>query len=147
MERRTSRRRRRYGTLSEEGGEMNLTPLLDIIFNLIFFFVVATTIRTEDSFFELILPESAEAPALERPEPIPELLVSRDGVIIFRGEEWEDEEALVESLRSAREQTGGTRALLSSDGAAQVQQNVHAMDLLRRAGFEDIIQRVRSEPR
>lgn len=146
-ERPASRRRRRYGALSEEGGEINLTPLLDIIFNLLFFFVVATTIRTEESFFELILPESTEAPARDQAEAIPQLLVSRDGVLIFRGEQWEDEDALVEALREARGQAGGQRALLSSDGSAQVQQNVHAMDLLRRAGFEDVIQRVRSEPR
>lgn len=138
---RRSGRRGRYQTLEDEGG-INLTPLLDIIFNLLFFFVVATTIRTEESFFELILPESTEAPALDRAEPMTELFVTAEGKLVFRGDEWEAGEQLVEALRQAKFEATSQRALLSSDGSARVQDNITAMDILRRAGFEDVIQRV-----
>jgi biopolymer transport protein ExbD len=144
MSARPGRRRGRYRTISDDG-EINLTPLLDIIFNLLFFFVVATTIRTEDSYFELVLPESSEAPALERAEPLVELLVASDGALIFRGERWEDRNALIEALGYARQEGTSSRALLSSDGSARVQDNISAMDALQKAGFEDVIQRVKSE--
>lgn len=139
-----SPRRGRYQTLEDEGG-INLTPLLDIIFNLLFFFVVATTIRTEESFFELVLPESTEAPALERAEPMTELIVSAEGTLVFQGEEWEAGDDLVAALRAAREESTNPRALLSSDGSARVQDNISAMDILRKAGFSDVIQRVSGE--
>jgi len=144
MSARTGRRRGRYRTIADDG-EINLTPLLDIIFNLLFFFVVATTIRTEDSFFELVLPESTEAPALDRAEPMVELMVASDGGLVFRGERWEERDALIAALLAARQQGTSNRALLSSDGSARVQDNISAMDALQKAGFEDVIQRVTSE--
>lgn len=57
-------RRKRYLTWVSEDS-INLTPLLDVIFNIIFFFILATTIREAKSFLEVQLPSSSEAAARE----------------------------------------------------------------------------------
>lgn len=137
-----SRRNRR--ALFEEGGELNLTPLLDVIFNLIFFFILATTIRTEESYFDLTLPESTEAPPQEVQSPLPEILVGADGVYTYRGERM-DTAALRQALARAVEQENADRAVISADAEATVQSLTNAMDLLREAGITDVIQRVRVE--
>ena len=64
---------RRRSMLEGPAGNLNLTPLLDIIFNLIFFFVLATTIRdqAEERQIEICLDEWSsgehEASVKERP--------------------------------------------------------------------------------
>jgi len=48
---------------------LNLTPLLDVLFNLIFFFLLATTLKEERSVMEVQLPQAgvhSEAPKAER---------------------------------------------------------------------------------
>ena len=57
-------RHKRYLTWVSEDS-INLTPLLDVIFNIIFFFILATTIREAKSFLEVQLPSSSEAAAQE----------------------------------------------------------------------------------
>ena len=135
------RRRRGYSALGEDS-DINLTPLLDIIFNLVFFFIVATTIRTEEAFYELEIPEASEATPAQQTEPIPELAVAADGTLIFKGEPLAGE-ALVEALRGELPATGRRRAVLSSDAQTRSQDTVRAMDVLKRAGYEDIMWRVR----
>lgn len=139
-------RRGRYSALGDEGGgELNLTPLLDVIFNLIFFFILATTIRQEESFFELTLPESSEAPAQEMREVIPELTVFADGTLALNGETMTADEIRAELLAIV-EEDGATRAVMSADGDATVNQTTAATDLLYEAGIRELMQRVRRSP-
>lgn len=137
-------RRRGRAYLEDEGG-INLTPLLDVIFNLIFFFVVATTLRTDETFFDLVLPEASEQPAEQRDIMLPEVVVLRDGTLLYDGEEIAPE-ALELLLREYVENEDVRRAVLSVDGEASVQRQVDAMTVLRRAGIQDVIQRVRATP-
>jgi biopolymer transport protein ExbD len=137
------RRRRVYTALDSEG-DINLTPLLDIIFNLVFFFVVATNIRTDEAFYELVLPQASQAATATNPRPLPELAVDAEGNFLFDGRPM-DGEPLLAALRAALPVAGERKAVLASDGRAEVRRLVAAMDVLREAGFEEIIQRVRPE--
>ncbi len=137
-------RRRGRAFLEDEGG-INLAPLLDVIFNLIFFFVVATTLRTDETFFDLVLPEAAEEPAREQQPPLPEVFVLQDGTLIYDGNEI-TADALEQTIREYVDREGTRRAVLSADGEASVQRQVDALEVLRRAGIQDVIQRVRTPP-
>lgn len=137
-----SRRRRQYTIGGDEG--INLTPLLDVIFNLIFFFVVATTIRTDETFFDLTLPTANEGDERPQVEKIPTVAVSQDGSLALNGIPI-DPEDLPDQLRQMTEPLDEKRVVFSADGAATVQQSVDAMDLIREAGITEIIQRVAVE--
>jgi biopolymer transport protein ExbD len=134
-----ARPRRRRLPVEDEG--LNLTPLLDVIFNLIFFFVVATTIRTQETFFDLTLPHATEGEATRQPEKLPEVFVARDGALALNGEAIEAAQ-LTERLKSLLQENQDQRVVFSADAQATVQQSVDAMDLIRAAGVSEVIQRV-----
>lgn len=131
-----ARRRRRYLTDSEEGG-LNLTPLLDVIFNLIFFFVVATTIRTEESFFDLTLPTARQGDTRTERETIPQVTVLAGGELLLDGEPV-TAEALPDLLRARVETMTTPRAIISADALATTQHSMAAMDLIREAGITEL---------
>lgn len=54
-----SKRRQRLTWSGEES--INLTPLLDMIFNLIFFFILATTLRQSKALLDVRLPQASQA--------------------------------------------------------------------------------------
>ena len=135
------RRRRAYSTL-EADGEINLTALLDVVFNLLFFFSLATTIRQREAAFEVRLPSSTSAPSAEvRQERIPEIQVGSDGRIGLDGRTVSMAE-LEAALAQGLVQNPRKRAILSADGTATMQQVTAVMDACRRAGLTDVVQRV-----
>ena len=134
-----NRRRKRDYAIDDEG--LNLTALIDVLFNLIFFFVIATDIRTGGSYFNLKLPQASRAPASQVQKKIPEVSVAKDGRLGLNGEEVTAEE-LPAKLKEALAASETQRVVLSADGEATVQQSVAAMDLIREAGIEEVIQRV-----
>ena len=60
---------------------INLTPLLDMIFNLIFFFILATTIKQTQAFLDIRLPSASEARRAESPKKIIVLVVTKENDI------------------------------------------------------------------
>ena len=62
---------------SEEDPEVNLTPLIDVVFILLIFFMVSTTFQKE-SELKIELPEASGEPAEERKELL-EIVIDADG--------------------------------------------------------------------
>ena len=62
---------------------LNLTPLLDVLFNLIFFFLFATQLKEEQRVMEVQIPKSGVH--RQAPNPDEELLVTinQEGKILF----------------------------------------------------------------
>lgn len=135
------RRRGRYAFVAEEG-ELNLTPLLDVIFNLIFFFIVATNIRSKESFFDLTLPETSEAAPRQTQDDIPVVNVAADGTLALGSEVLTADELQLRLEQLIREDNA-TRAILRADAAATVQQATDAMAIIQKAGIREIVQPVR----
>ncbi|GIX29602.1 MAG: biopolymer transporter ExbD [Porticoccaceae bacterium] len=122
------RRRRR------RDGEVNLTPLIDVVFLLLIFFMVSTTF-TRETRLELQLPEAqGEAPPPQ--EQGVEIRVARDGSYAVNGKALVNRrvETLVEALR--RESLGPDEpVLIVADGEAPHRAVVAAMDAAGRAGL------------
>ncbi|MCL5271318.1 MAG: biopolymer transporter ExbD, partial [bacterium] len=78
MSRRTARSRK---SGLEPG--INLTPMLDMIFNLLFFFVLATQIRTNARQMEVQLPEAGSAVAADEKKAPPVVTLDAKGNIYF----------------------------------------------------------------
>lgn len=123
---------------------MNLTPLLDVIFNLIFFFIVATTIRSEESFFDLSLPEVSEAQSRDVPLELPEIFVSEDGSVALDGESISLEDLTLRlQERVTSEQIESV--VLSADAKATVQNQTDAMAAIQKAGIYQVNQKLSVE--
>jgi len=101
-----------------EDPEVNLTPLIDVVFLLLIFFMVSTTF-TRETELKVQLPE-AGGEAVEQPAEAVEVVVSADGRYFVNGRAVINRE--LATLRRAMR--------------AEHQAVVRAMDAAGRAGFE-----------
>jgi len=111
---------------------INLTPLLDVIFNLLFFFILATTLKEQEYFMPVELPRSQESEVAESPSKALIITVTRDEELMFGGEVVSGDE-LVERLKKSAEGDGQT-VVIRADGGAETQATVTALDACARAG-------------
>src|SRR5690625_3696557 len=80
--RRTHMRRRRLGTV-DESSEVNLTPMLDVVFIMLIFFIVTTSFIKE-SGVEIERPESSAA--TPRPDVQVLVAITPEGAVWVDGE-------------------------------------------------------------
>jgi len=141
-----ARRRARGGMAAMMGGtgaDLNLTPLLDIIFNLIFFFVLATNIRERDRVLEITLPSSQTAETETIPEQVPEISLSKDGLIHYEGRVVTAQELEGELKKAVA--LGTKEVTLACDAQLAWQRVVDITDICRNAGVLEVTPRIRSE--
>lgn len=129
IRRRRTPRRRRVLTPG-----INLTPLLDVIFNLIFFFLLATTLRSEVYETRIKLPKSSSA---EKTEENPNTIrIEADGSIYFAGR-LVSEEQLERQLGKLA--AGGVEEVaIDGDEAVNFGRVYAVVDICRRAGLSAV---------
>jgi len=114
---------------------INLTPLIDVVFLLLIFFMVTTTFNRETRLL-VNLPEANAETAENQPQQI-EIIVARDGMYSINGRNLFN--SRVETLmRGLDLESGGDRSLpiiLVADAEATHQSVVTAMDAIGQAGF------------
>ena len=114
---------------------INITPLIDVVFLLLIFFMVTTTFNRETRLL-VNLPEANSEPADPQTNQI-EILVARDGNYSINGRVLVNNriETLIEGLEL---ESGGDRSLpilLVADAEATHQSVVTAMDGIGQSGF------------
>ncbi|MEQ6918268.1 ExbD/TolR family protein [Halomonas aquatica] len=125
-------RRRRLGSESSDAGEINLTPMLDVVFIMLIFFIVTTSF-VKESGVEIQRPESSSA----TPLPDAQVMVA----ISARGAVWVDGEAVDAHRvgeRVAALAGGQSGVVIQADREATTGLLVEVMDRLRQAGIEDV---------
>ena len=129
-----ARRRRRHE------GVLELTPLIDVIFLLLIFFMVSTSF-VENREITIKLPESTSAASESNDQQLI-MLVDAAGGFLIAGNLYRDTsvEALAEVLRG---QLGGQTAdrvsiRLDVDEATDYRFVIKAMDVCRAAGISDV---------
>jgi len=141
LKRRKSKRRHLVAWAGED--TINLTPLLDVIFNLIFFFLLATTLKQTRAFLEVRLPHATRSQVAEAPK--------KTLVITLTGEDRifvETRELTLEELeRELRETAPGDvdRMILRGDAMAHHQAVVRVLDACARAGHFGVAVEVKSD--
>ncbi|MDQ2068259.1 ExbD/TolR family protein [Natronospira bacteriovora] len=122
-----------------EEPEVNLTPLIDVVFLLLVFFMVSTTFVREADL-EIILPQASLEGAPEQDERQLEIIVSADGHYYVNGRELVNSRP--STLDSAiRRLVGDERRLpvtIRADANASHQSVVTVMDVAGRLGFSRI---------
>jgi len=114
---------------------INMTPLIDVVFLLLIFFMVTTTFSRETRLL-VNLPEANAEAAESNPAQI-EILVARDGSFSINGRALVNSriETLIQGLEI---ESGGDRSLpvlLIADAEATHQSVVTAMDGIGQSGF------------
>lgn len=116
--------------------DINLAPLIDVVFILLLFFVVTTTFNRETQL-KVDLPEAVSGTPPEAVTIPLEILVAVDGSFALNGRSLSknDLSTLMEALRT---ESGGDQSLpvmLSADAKAPYQAVVTAMDAASKLGF------------
>lgn len=113
---------------------VNLTPLIDVMFCLVLFFMAATSFVMSESL-ELILPSGQTAQ--EKPHSVMRMLVRQDGSTLVDGQSYaldDLDSLLINALGSNPEQP----ILLLSGRDVTVQQLVSVMDLVYLNGGRNV---------
>ncbi len=115
--------------------EINLTPLIDVVFLLLIFFMVSTTF-TRDTRLTVNLPEADANSSESLPDQI-EVTVSEAGRFSVNGEVLSNSQASIlgDAILQAAQSDRSRPVLLVADAEATHQSVVTAMDAIGRAGF------------
>lgn len=117
-------------TDSLEEPQINLTPMVDVVFLLIIFFMVGAKFSEIEQKFDVDLPTAAPMETMSRqPDPIV-VTVSRTGEVAFNGDEVTAAE-LREKLMAAKSAWADQPVLIRGDGEGRFQAVIDVMDLCR----------------
>ena len=136
------KKKKQYFWLSEETS-INLTPLLDVIFNLIFFFLLATTIKQTQALIEINLPGAREASVVEEKEMPLVVSVNAEDEIYFN-----EELVTLEVLETRLEEVSERKekiVIVRGDSQTHHQTIVDVLDVCSRTGFTQVKLEVEKE--
>jgi len=118
-----------------ESVDINLTPLIDVVFLLLIFFMVTTTFD-RSSELKINLPQAAQAPEEQQVEKL-ELVIDASGNYFLNGNELVNTRP--ETVRAALEQeSAGHRdipVIIRADASTPHQAVVTAMDAAQKVGL------------
>ncbi len=114
---------------------INLTPMIDVVFLLLIFFMVSTTF-TKETHLQVELPQADGEQAEAQPESM-EILVARDGSYSINGKALVNRkvDTLIAALKDTATGNTDIPLVITADANASHQSVVTAMDAAGRAGF------------
>ena len=124
-------------TYQDELPAINLTPMLDIVFNLIIFFVVGTRFIGAETKLPVKVPEVSEAGKLQ---PAPEkrvINVYRDGRISL-DDRFLTADQLRQELTAARGRYAGLGVVVRGDAEGTFQNVATVLNACRQAGISEM---------
>jgi len=126
-----------HGKNSEEDVNINLTPLIDVVFLLLIFFMVSTTFDTT-SQLKIRLPEASRSQVAQPPQKI-NLLIDAKGNFYVNSRELTNRKSA--TLKAALERSmpdGKLPIVIQSDAESPVQSLVTAMDVVGKLGLPQV---------
>lgn len=114
---------------------IDLTPMVDVVFLLIIFFMLTTTFITVESGLPVDLPEAQTSVA--SPSNLPTVTINGLGEVFFGGAQVAETE-LAALVRQSLAETGQRTVVLRADQGVLHGQSVRIMDIIRQAGAERI---------
>jgi biopolymer transport protein ExbD len=122
---------------------INLTPLLDVLFNLIFFFILATTIKDREAFLDVTLPDAQQSAAASETKPTWTIVLTADQRVLLNGEDVEADALADRLAETPPEDIDGI--VVRGDTKAYHGTLVKALDACARSGQTNI--RIEVAPR
>lgn len=135
----------KFSDRQEEETIINLTPLIDVVFLLLIFFMVSTTFSKE-SELRIQLPESSEEKSEEQESRIVEIEIDSDGAYAVKGPDDRgaqrllnnNRETLRRALRTASKGYSDVVTVIRADRKTPHESVIRAMDISRRLGLINI---------
>ncbi len=125
-------------TLQDEQPALNLTPMIDVIFQLIIFFMVGTSFTQAEHRIELRIPAVSDAPRPATPRPDKKAVnVYQDGRV-FLDQQPVTLEQLTSALAAARSQYKDLGVTLRGDGDLTLQQTANILQAIRKSGVAEM---------
>ena len=122
---------------AEEDVNINLTPLIDVVFLLLIFFMVSTTFDTT-SQLKINLPEANQDQVAAPPQKL-NLMIDAKGIFFLNSRELTNNKSA--TLKAALERTmAGSKLpiVIQSDADSPVQSLVTAMDVVSQLGLTQV---------
>ena len=116
---------------------INLTPMIDIVFNLIIFFMVSSSFADAEKNVGLTVPQVADSAALNDASARKAINVHRDGRITLNGQSTTLSE-LTSKLNAARRQNVHLSVVLRGDADCPFQHVAAVFAACRRAGISEM---------
>jgi biopolymer transport protein ExbD len=122
-------------TSKQEAPDVNLTPMIDVVFLLLLFFMVSTSFIRESSL-KVDLPEATGEAMAEQIEPI-DIIINSAGIFTINQTELLDNsrESISEALRAAVADQTDPHIVISADADTDYQNIVTAMDTAQALGY------------
>ncbi|MCE5255302.1 MAG: biopolymer transporter ExbD [Spirochaetaceae bacterium] len=129
--------------------EINMTPLIDVILQLIIFFMITTTFRSAPGI-SLDLPQSKTAQSVSSSSVLKVRVLSEDEIYVDKTQTNlqglpEILQQRVSAIGSASRSTGGTHAILEGNSGVSYQLIISVLDQLRINGVENVSLMTREE--
>ncbi len=121
----------------EESPEVQMAPLIDCVFLLLIFFLVATTMKKIERELPIELPDSAAAIEVQQPEGILSIGIDRQGGFYINAEPV-GYELLHATLREAAQSNPEQRIRIDGDRLAPFESIVHILDLCEFEGLKNV---------
>lgn len=131
-------RRRRITTAQQEEGEVNITPLLDIVFILLIFFIVTATFLDEAGL-ELVAPDDNPPEQETRPPPMLVLAVQSDGFVQVDDGRTIDPRSVAPVIEEFRAREPQGVVMVSAAPDARAETTVLVLDQSRLAGVDPAV--------
>lgn len=122
---------------SAAAGTLSLTPLIDVVFLLLIFFLVTSKFDEEERRMPIDLPVATSAtPMTERPREIA-VDIDREGHLFANGQAITAEELEATLIRAVASNPTNQTVVIRADAAVSFQPVVSVMDLCNRTGVSD----------
>ena len=125
------------GRNAEEDVNINLTPLIDVVFLLLIFFMVSTTFDTT-SQLKINLPEASQTQSPQTAQKILLMINARGNFFVNSRELTNSKSATLKAALERSLTNGMIPVVIQSDAASPVQSLVTAMDVVGQLGFAQV---------
>jgi biopolymer transport protein ExbD len=122
----------------EDEPAINLTPMIDVVFTLLVFFMLATTFAERERLLDLELPYAASAADAKKPTPQELVInVAREGKVFVDGKSLEETQ-LSRILSDTAQRDRRTMVTIRGDRRGAYDGIVHVLDACLQAGLVDV---------
>lgn len=124
---------------------LSLTPLIDVVFLLLIFFLVATRFAQEDREIDVPLPDASEAMPLTIAPKELFVNIDQDGKFLVNGQTLDADELEEVLVRAVTNNPVNQSVIIRSHKRAAVEYSVTAINLCKRAGIHDYMMNTTGE--
>jgi biopolymer transport protein ExbD len=129
----------RFQRQNREEVSVNLTPLIDVVFLLLIFFMVSTTF-TKESHLEIDLPQASEEAVVQGTAKTIEIIIDEEGQYSINGAPLVNtqEKTLRQAILKMIKGDDKPALVITADAKTPHQSVVTAMDVSGKLGFEKL---------